>query len=251
MDRVCKTFQYFDPESKFRSYDEAGLFLVNAGFNAFKQLGINPKKDSLAIHYLNEAVKKYGEQGRHYHDLKHIFEGLVVLDNPILKQDLSKNQIAMITLAWIFHDYVQTFGKGNQMGLGPEYTDEKTSADHLAFVARSEMGVLYVIVEVMFNMIMQTNHKHFSPTGLSSYICDVDLLRLAAPPEYFDAYSNMVFDEYGVSVYEISEAMPLRIAALQPFLDRQSVYATFIGQPFEAAARENLRKMGCKEKEKV
>lgn len=172
----------------------------------------------------------YDEQHRLYHDRRHLLQMLD--DAERLSIDLSPAQ----TLALLFHDaiYVPSAAGG---------ANEALSAQLLRLYAR-DVGA--VLVEQAAAIVIDTA-RHEASTAAAAAVLDLDLLRLAAPPEEFARQSRQLFDELHPLSAAFDETawhvyLARRARFFERLLARPRIYVTprVFGR-FEAAARANLR----------
>ncbi len=163
----------------------------------------------------------YGEEGRYYHDLRHIASCLAVFDH---YRELADDPPSIELALW-FHDLIyDTRGKDN----------ERRSADAaLAFL--DGMDVRRRVEE----LIMATRHDVGPLAGDRAFMADIDLHVLGAGDSVYDAYAAAIRKEYAwVPEQDYAKG---RAAVLAGFLARDHIYhTTQFRESYEERARENL-----------
>lgn len=175
-----------------------------------------------------ETVKPmYDAPGRHYHDWKHITEGLeffVANRGMFTTSDL---------LAWVFHDVVYIPGA---------HDNEHQSAELMRMVCTANMGwdILYPnVVDEAADKILNT----ISHTAEGCFVSNVDLLRLGASPAEFAHNNHTIYNEYkeaGV-VQDVSEFVAGQIKFFNHMLARDTIYTHPLFSQYEIPAQRNLR----------
>ena len=180
---------------------------------------------------IEQVLGFYDEPHRAYHDRQHLLE---MFDASI---GLGERLLATQCLALLFHDaiYVPGAARGS---------NEMMSAQLLRVYTR---GLDRTVVDTACALVIDTA-DHVARSAEAELVLDLDLMRLAAPPNDFDRYSRLVFAEQRslIAIADDSEALAFFAARRLPFfqqlLDRPSIYCTGAGRRhFEAPARANLR----------
>lgn len=204
--------------------------------SAFEYFGMSP--DS-ALQSWQDVTERYAEVHRSYHDQSHLFEGLATLAAPSFSGVFSTSTLHVAVIAWIFHDviYHTTPPKPSQIVKSNELLSAGYFLEVLGYYSGSGKEIETLVA------ILDTSHESAPKTPTGQFVCDLDLLRLAAEPTMFDLYSTQVFKEYGVKDEDIDKAMATRRQILKKFLDKPRIFNTSIGAPYEAAARWNLERL--------
>jgi predicted metal-dependent HD superfamily phosphohydrolase len=163
----------------------------------------------------------YEEPFRAYHNLRHIWDCLRLLD---LHQDVAVDPIALEAAIW-FHDVIyDPRGKEN----------EKLSAER----AREFLNGTGLEDKVT-GLIMATCHRAVATAADEALLADIDLGILGSPPTEYQAYAAAIRAEY--SFVPSEDYRQGRTMILQGFLDRPSIYSTTrFRDLFEDTARANL-----------
>ena len=176
----------------------------------------------------DELVNAYTGPNRHYHNLAHIDEGLGELDE-VKHLALDPDALEM---AWWWHDFVYNI---------PAKDNELLSAV-AAFKTLSELSVpSFTSVKVLVR-IMPTLHSYIPNYFDDWLMVDIDLVRIAAPPELFIKNSEDIRQEYGASIEEF------RVGQAEFFrnfiIGRSSVYLTdYFRNKYESRAQENIKRV--------
>ena len=174
-----------------------------------------------------ELVSLYGETHRAYHNFVHISHVLSELNKT--SQHLGNSEQAEAAL-W-YHDVVyDTKAKDN----------EEKSAE-LAERRLAKAGMKRQFIDGVTAMILATKHGKIPQDNDTQRLVDIDLSILGKPTKEFDEYERDIRFEYSWVPEE--QFRQGRIAILQGFLSRDSIYSTdFFKQRYEAQARINLER---------
>lgn len=170
-----------------------------------------------------ELSTAYGEPARAYHNLNHVADCLVRLDEHVR---LADDPVAMEFAIW-FHDMVyDPRAKDNE---------ERSALAAAEFLSATTHGA------VVADLIRATRHDGHPGTHDAALLCDLDLSILGRPPAVYDAYARAIRQEY--------EWVPLpdyvrgRAQVLEAFLARTSVFARDeMEKIYGAYARVNLER---------
>lgn len=169
----------------------------------------------------------YGEAPRHYHNLQHLTECLMALDQAKRSQSIPSAEAIEVAL-W-FHDAVYD----------PQAGDNEERSAQLAEEVLSEALVAPSLIECVSHLIMTTKtHDAFGETE-QAWISDIDLSIFGQSPERFAQYESQIRQEY----QWVSDAIyiPKRIEILMGFLKRPRLYLTsYFHQRLDTQARHNL-----------
>lgn len=189
-------------------------------------------KDNPAVRTIDgtydDLICAYSGSNRHYHDWKHINEGLELIDRDEIK-DLSENP-NLLEMAWWWHDFICTAGNPN---------NERQSAD----MAHTVLVDFVIPPENKISIechILATKHNFIPDNNDSRLIVDIDLLFLSAPLTVFDYNTANIRKEYFfVSDKDFIDG---RAQFFKNFLrSRPSIYLTdYFKEKYEAQAQENI-----------
>jgi predicted metal-dependent HD superfamily phosphohydrolase len=179
-----------------------------------------------------DLLRRLDERHRRYHTARHVVEMYGVFEELEREGVISGREAALARVAACFHDAVY-----EPAAVGG--ANEADSAE-LAVRALRSLGLAPDDVERVRRLVLDTE-QHEAPVGegLGAAFHDADLWILAAPQERFDEYCAQVREEYA-AVPDPAYAAG-RSAVLEPFLRRDTIYATRHGQrTWGDRARVNL-----------
>ena len=164
-----------------------------------------------------DLSRRLREEHRRYHTDQHVVEKFLALEELAGEGALDDREAALARVAACFHDAVYD-------PAAPPGANEADSAD-LAVRGLRALGVRDDDVTAVRQLVLATE-RHEAPgaRGLGAAFHDADLWILSAPSERFDEYCAQVRAEYAVVPDDAFAAG--RTAVLQPFLRRDTVYAT-------------------------
>lgn len=180
----------------------------------------------------NELFSAYTGPDRHYHDLKHIDEGLELIDRDDVRL-LAENP-DVLEMAWWWHD--ETYETNDEAKF-----NESTSAVN-AFRSLRDLGVFDKICAEVLVGIMPTMHSYIPTQPNHMLIVDIDLVRLADPWETFCINTENIRKEYGTTPeeFKVGQAQFLRNFTK----NRPSVFLTdYFRERYETQAQENIRRV--------
>jgi predicted metal-dependent HD superfamily phosphohydrolase len=158
--------------------------------------------------------------GRGYHDLRHLTEVLLRLD------DLGESGNAEVVLAAWFHDAVYDGG-----------ADAEERSARLAETELAGTGV--DLAEVARLVRVTARHDPEPGDRAGAVLCDADLAILAAPPDRYREYTEGVRREYAAVPEPDFRAG--RLAVLEDLARREALFRTaYAREHWEPRARENL-----------
>lgn len=169
--------------------------------------------------------KRYGENGRFYHNLHHIQS---VLDHiqPCLRQ--AKNAITLELAAW-FHDVIYI----------PKRHDNEEQSSLFAHQTLTEMGLAKPEIREVERLILLTSgHETAVSDTDGGILIDADLAILAAEPAQYDAYARAIRQEYAHVPDEAYRAG--RVEVLKRLGERPFLYYLPAHRSWETRARDNL-----------
>lgn len=188
----------------------------------------------------DDLIKAYTEEGRHYHNLDHINDGLDKLDE-VRDLGLTSDPDG-IEVAWWFHDAVYDT---------TSHVNEEASAAVANNILKSlgfsdkllaHIGLRMQVVE----LILATKHDLLPGTEDGRLIVDIDLASLGTSQEIFDQNTANIRKEYA----HVSDEDFIRGIAqfFRKFLEgRPSIYLTeHFRKIYETQAQENLKRVIAK-----
>lgn len=179
-----------------------------------------------------DLIRRLDEGHRRYHTARHVVEMYGAVEELEREGVVSPREAALARVAACFHDAVYD----------PAAAGGANEADSAALAVRSlrSLGLAPDDVDRVRRLVLDTE-QHDAPVagGLAAAFHDADLWILAAPADRFDEYCAQVREEYA-AVPDGAYAAG-RAAVLEPFLRRDTIYATRYGQrTWGDRARVNL-----------
>ena len=184
-------------------------------------LGVNPA-DWMAL--WADVTRRYEEDGRHYHTLKHV---IAMLDSLAALRDEMQQPHAVELAVWL-HDIIYD----------PHRSDNEAESARYA-AARLDPLLPSELVARVSELILATK-GHICPPGDGdcALLLDADLAILGAETAVYNQYAQAIRREYmhvPDEVYRVARAEVLRGLGERPFL-----YHTPHFHPLEPRARQNL-----------
>lgn len=179
-------------------------------------------------------VEMWGTPDRRFHTLRHVIDMLARVDE---LKDESHSPDVMRLATW-YHGCVFSAAR-EQVYRRNGGEDEVASAAYAASDL-SDLGVPDVTVDRICALILNLKHHHLSPSDIDAgALNDADLGTLAADPQQYKRYRQLVRDEYA----HIPRAHYLRgrLAIISRLLDREVLFSTPLGEGWELPARHNLQ----------
>ena len=176
---------------------------------------------------LDRLVIRYRERQRRYHKIGHIEAVLVSI--AALTEHEQVNDLGAIVAAVLYHDAVYE----------PQHPANERASARLARRDLIALDWADDRADAVAAMIEGTK-THLDPVSSDAAVLnDADLAILGADETEYGRYTNAVRDEY--NHLDDREWNDGRVAVMQAFLDRDSIYATPTGRGlWEASARANV-----------
>ena len=163
----------------------------------------------------------YGDPARAYHNMQHIGDCLLRLDE---HAHLAADPVAVGFAIW-FHGIVYDTRAADN--------EERSAVVAAEFLAATPLG------SVVADLIRATKHDAPPPTRDAALLCDIDLSILGRESDEYDAYARAIRQEYAwVAFPQYAEA---RTRVLEGFLARPSIFVLGeLEERFGKRARANL-----------
>lgn len=177
------------------------------------------------------VLDRYNEEGRAYHDLRHlseVFERIDVLLESLPRVGIDRD--ALLLAGW-FHDAV--------------YDTEGDNEERSAMLAERELATASVpalLIEEVARLVRLTaDHRPGDADRAGQVLCDADLGILAADRKRYDEYAADVRREY--AALPETTFREGRMAVLRRLLDAPTLFSTpHARQRWEEPARENVNR---------
>ena len=182
----------------------------------------------VAVELFAGLLLRYSEDGRAYHDLRHIRDCLEVLEeNAVMAEDLDALRWALI-----FHDAVHDTVRDDGLNV--------LESAELAAEGARRAGLPPSFADAVRKLVKATTHSDDELwTADERLIADIDLVVLAWPWELFCEYGERIRREYGWALDD--ECREGRAAFFEKMLGRPVVYLTEpLRRRYEERARANM-----------
>jgi len=167
----------------------------------------------------------YTEPHRRYHTIEHISAMLKHLELAVDRV----RQPSLVELALWFHDAIYAPFSSNNEADSAAWAVQFLKDNHA-----SDKNI-----DVVFDLILATEHTSQASTHDQALLVDIDLSILGTPEDVFKQFEKDIRFEYKRVPYFLYKKK--RKAVLQSFLDRDAIYqTTFFLDKFETRARHNI-----------
>lgn len=173
----------------------------------------------------NQLIASYSEKHRKYHNCIHLSAVLSMLDKVC---HLAANEHAIELALW-FHDAVYRISSN---------TNEQDSADWAKKFIADNRGQSE-LVDLVYSLIMATQHNTVPDYSDAKLIVDIDLSILGSGQSDYDKFEANIRHEYRLVPWFLYKRK--RIELLRGFLARESIYShQYFIDSFENHARKNI-----------
>ena len=182
---------------------------------------------NLKADYWQEIEKSYSQKRRKYHNLLH-------LENMILELENVKDQILdyeTLLFSVFYHDIIyKSTSKDN----------EEKSAE-IAKKSLEKLDISSERVIKIYNQILATKSHQKSKDSDTNFLLDADLTILGKDWNVYENYTNQIRKEY--SIYPDFLYNPGRKKVLIHFLEFDEIFKTeYFKEKYEKIARENIQR---------
>jgi len=183
--------------------------------------------EKLKNDYWTEIEKSYSQKNRKYHNLSH-------LENMILELENVKNQISdydALLFSVFYHDIIyKATSKDN----------EEKSAEK-AKISLEKLNISNDKIINIYNQILATNSHKRSDDSDTNFLLDADLAILGKDWNVYENYIQQIREEY--SIYPDFLYKPGRKKVLTHFLEFEEIFKTeYFQEKYEKMARENIQR---------
>ena len=194
----------------------------------FKELISNYTNDPYRIAKLSEEViRNYREEGRYYHNIKHLESLLSSLE--CIKNDIQDWEAMLFAL--VYHDYIYD-------------SMSKENEEQSAMLALQRMEEIYVpehIQQRCYQIIIATKTHTLSAIHDINLFTDADIAVLGSDWNAYENYAKAIRQEYAIIPKD--KYREGRKKVLQHFLAMEVIYKTeYFKTMYEARARENIQR---------
>ena len=183
--------------------------------------------EKLKTEYWAEIEKSYSQKKRKYHNLNH-------LENMILELENVKDQISdydALLFSVFYHDIIyKATSKDN----------EEKSAE-IAKTRLDKLNISNERITKIYNQILATKSHKKSDDSDTNFLLDTDLAILGKDWNVYENYVQQIKEEY--SIYPDFLYKPGRKKVLIHFLKFEEIFKTdYFKEKYEKMARENIQR---------
>lgn len=192
----------------------------------FERLCLNFTNDSdLIKKFWVEIEKNYSAKSRHYHNLQHLENMFVEIEN--VKDKLENFNIVSFSI--FYHDVIyDATSKSN------EEKSAEISKERLEY-----LGLNNEEIQKVYEQILATKSHKKSDDEDINFLLDADLSILGKNDEVYLEYTKQIRKEY--SIYPDFLYKPGRKKVLEHFLQLESIFKTeYFKTKYEVQARRNI-----------
>lgn len=184
-------------------------------------------EEKLKIDYWQEIEKAYSQKNRKYHNLTHLENMILELEN--VKDEISDYDSLLFSI--FYHDIIyKATSKDN----------EEKSAE-IAKTRLDKLNISNEKITKVYNQILATKSHKKSDDPDTNFLLDADLAILGKDWKDYEKYIHQIRKEY--SIYPDFLYNPGRIKVLLHFLEFDEIFKTdYFKGKYEKMARENIRK---------
>ncbi|MDW8550260.1 hypothetical protein NG800_015130 [Epilithonimonas ginsengisoli] len=181
----------------------------------------------LKTDYWQEIEKSYSQKSRKYHNLNHLENMILELEN--VKDEISDYDIMLFSV--FYHDIIYK-------------ATSKDNEEKSAEVAKTRLDKLNISNEritKIYNQILATKSHKRSDDSDTNFLLDADLAILGKDWKVYDNYIQQIRKEY--SIYPDFLYNPGRKKVLTHFLEFDEIFKTdHFKEKYEKMARENIQR---------
>lgn len=183
--------------------------------------------ENLKLDYWQEIEKSYSQKSRKYHNLAHLENIILELEN--VKNEISDYEVMLFSV--FYHDIIyKATSKDN----------EEKSAE-FAKLRLDKLNISNKKTTKIYNQILATkSHKRIDDSD-TNFLLDADLAILGKDWEAYENYVHQIRKEY--SIYPDFLYNPRRKKVLTHFLEFDEIFKTdYFKGKYEKMARENIQR---------
>ena len=183
--------------------------------------------EKLKTEYWAEIEKSYSQKKRKYHNLNHLENMILELEN--VKDQISDYAVSLFSV--FYHDIIyKTTSKDN----------EEKSAEK-AKICLEKLNISDDRISNIYNQIFATKSHKRSDDSDTNFLLDADLAILGKDWNVYENYVQQIREEY--SIYPDFLYKPGRKKVLTHFLEFEEIFKTdYFKEKYEKMARENIQK---------
>lgn len=184
-------------------------------------------KEKLKTDYWQEIEKNYSQKSRKYHNLTHLENMILELEN--VKDQISDYEALLFSV--FYHDIIyKATSKDN----------EEKSAE-IAKTRLDKLNISNERITKIYNQILATKSHKKSDDSDTNFLLDADLSILGKDRKVYENYIHQIRKEY--SIYPDFLYNPGRKKVLLHFLEFDEIFKTdYFKEKYEKMARENIQR---------
>lgn len=183
--------------------------------------------EKLKTDYWQEIEKSYSQKNRKYHNLTHLENMILELEN--VKEETSDYDVMLFSV--FYHDIIYK-------------ATSKDNEEKSAEVAKTRLDKLNISNEritKIYNQILATKSHKRSDDSDTNFLLDADLAILGKDWKVYENYIQQIRKEY--SIYPDFLYNPGRKKVLTHFLEFDEIFKTdHFKEKYEKMARENIQR---------
>lgn len=183
--------------------------------------------EKLKTDYWQEIEKSYSQKSRKYHNLTHLENMILELEN--VKEETSDYDVMLFSV--FYHDIIYK-------------ATSKDNEEKSAEVAKKRLEKINISSEritKIYNQILATKSHKRSDDSDTNFLLDADLAILGKDWKVYDNYIQQIRKEY--SIYPDFLYNPGRKKVLTHFLEFDEIFKTdHFKEKYEKMARENIQR---------
>lgn len=183
--------------------------------------------EKLKLDYWQEIEKSYSQKSRKYHNLLHLENMILELENA--KDEISDYDVMLFSV--FYHDIIyKATSKDN----------EEKSAE-FAKIRLEKLNISTEKIAKVYNQILATKSHKTSDDSDTNFLLDADLAILGKDWNVYENYVHQIRKEY--SIYPDFLYNPGRKKVLTHFLEFDEIFKTdYFKEKYEKMARENIKR---------
>lgn len=183
--------------------------------------------EKLKLDYWQEIEKSYSQKNRKYHNLTHLENMILELEN--VKEETSDYDVMLFSV--FYHDIIYK-------------ATSKDNEEKSAEVAKKRLEKINISSEritKIYNQILATKSHKRSDDSDTNFLVDADIAILGKDWKVYDNYIQQIRKEY--SIYPDFLYNPGRKKVLTHFLEFDEIFKTdHFKEKYEKMARENIQR---------
>lgn len=183
--------------------------------------------EKLKLDYWTEIEKLYSHKSRKYHNLTHLENMRLELEN--VREEISDYDVMLFSV--FYHDIIYK-------------ATSKDNEEKSAEIAKTRLEKLNISddrISKIYHQILATKSHKTSDDSDTNFILDADLAILGKDWKVYENYVQQIREEY--SIYPDFLYKPGRKKILTHFLEFEEIFKTdYFKEKYEKMARENIQK---------